>query len=234
MREALSWVINIFLTVVGVSQTHINLGHVNLTDVKSKPVRGYRMTARADAAERTGERIIDAMLGRYSTLPYDQIRLEDVAADSDVTVQTVIRRFGSKHGLLAATVEREMARLAADRSAALGATPESTLQALVRYYEQHGMLILKLYAEAHQAPGVPELAAQARAYHVNWCREAFSQALLGVADTTTRGRRLAQIVAICDATTWRILRFDGTLSPDQTELALWELLRPLLSHRTKR
>ena len=139
------------------------------------------MTARADAAERTGERIVDAMLGRFSAVPYDQIRLEDVAADAEVTVQTVIRRFGSKHGLLAATVEREMTRLATDRSAALGATPKSTLHALVCYYEQHGLLILKLYSEAHQAPGVPELAAQARAYHVNWCREAFSDALLGVA-----------------------------------------------------
>lgn len=188
------------------------------------------MTARAEQTERTGERIIDAMLRRYAETPYDRIRLEDVASDAEVTAQTVIRRFGSKHGLLAATVEREFVRLAADRAAAMGSSPESTLHALLRFYEDHGLLILKLYAEAHQAPGVPELAARGRAYHVSWCREAFAGSLAHVRGKALRERRLAQVVALCDATTWRILRFDGGLSPAQTEQALLELLQPLLAH----
>lgn len=200
--------------------------------MKSKPPRAYRMTARAVATERTGQRIIDAMLRRYAEVPYDRIRLEDVAADAEVTVQTVIRRFGTKHGLLAATVEREFTQLAADRAAAMGDSPESTLHSLVRYYENYGALILKLYAEAGQAPGAPELAARGRAYHVNWCREAFSETLGRSQNRSTRARRLAQIVAICDATTWRTLRFDGHLSPEQTEQALLEMLLPLLPPRT--
>ena len=196
--------------------------------MKSKPARPYRMTARAVAAEQTGERIIDAMLVRFADLPYDRIRLEDVASDAEVTVQTVIRRFGTKHGLLAATVERELTRLAADRAAALGESPQDTLHSLVRYYENHGALILKLYAEAGQAPGVPELAARARRYHVDWCRAAFGGSLAHSRDDLIRERRLAQVVAVCDATTWRILRFDGHLSREQTEQALLELLLPLL------
>jgi AcrR family transcriptional regulator len=199
-----------------------------MASMKSKSPRSYRMTARADAVERTGERIIDAMLKRYAGTPYDQIRLDDVAADAEVSVQTVIRRFGSKHGLLAATIEREQARLAADRTAAMGRAAESTLHELVRYYEDYGTLILKVYAEAHQAPGVPELAARGRAYHVEWCRRAFADALGGGDDPATRERRLAQVVAVCDATTWRILRYDGQLSPEQTEEALRELMLPLL------
>ena len=196
--------------------------------MKSKPARSYRMTARAVAAEQTGERIMDVMLVRFADLPYDRIRLEDVASDAEVTVQTVIRRFGTKHGLLAATVEREPTRLAADRAAALGETPQVTLLSLVRYYENHGALILKLYAEAGQAPGVPELAARARRYHVDWCRAAFGESLAHSEDDLIRERRLAQVVAVCDATTWRILRFDGHLSREQTEQALLELLLPLL------
>lgn len=53
--------------------------------------REYRMSARADAAELTGQRIIDCMLDRLRTTPYERIRLEDVAADAGVTSQTVIR-----------------------------------------------------------------------------------------------------------------------------------------------
>ena len=97
----------------------------------------------------------------------------------------------------------------------------------MRYYENHGALILKLYAEAGQAPGVPELASRAREYHVNWCREVFSESLEPGLDKRTRERRLAQVVAICDATTWRILRFDCQLSRQQTEQALMEMLLPL-------
>ncbi|WP_457206496.1 TetR/AcrR family transcriptional regulator [Nocardioides sp. P5_C9_2] len=199
--------------------------------MKSKTLRAYRMTARAEAAEQTGERILDAMLGRYAEVPYDRIRLEDVATDADVTVQTVLRRFGSKPGLLVATIERELVRLAAERGAALGEAPADTVHALVGYYEDHGTLILKMYAEAHQAPGVPELAARARDYHVGWCREAFAGAWADGPDETTRARRLAQVVALCDATTWRILRVDGHLSAQETEQALLELLLPLLPAR---
>ena len=137
--------------------------------------RAYRMTARAEAAERTGQRIIDAMLGLYADVPYDRIRLEDVAAEAEVTVQTVIRRFGTKHGLLAATVERELPGSPPTARPRWG-EPQGTLHSLVRYYENHGALILKLYAEAGQAPGVPELAARSRSYHVSWCREAFASA----------------------------------------------------------
>lgn len=200
-----------------------------MTYVKRNPPRSYQMTTRAETTERTGERILDAMLARYARVPYDQIRLDDVAADAAVTVQTVIRRFGSKPGLLAATVEREFTRLVGERAAAMGETPQSTLRALVLYYEDYGALILKLYSEAHQAPGVPELAARGRAYHVNWCREAFTDSLALHHNPGTRHRRLAQIVALCDATTWRILRHDGGLTPEQTESALSELLLPLLS-----
>ena len=196
--------------------------------MKSDTPRSYRMTARAEATERTGERIIDAMLARFATTPYDRVRLEDVAADAEVSAQTVIRRFGSKHGLFAATVERELAKIGAERAAALGESPASTLHALVRYYEDYALLILKVYAEAHQAPGVPELAARGRKFHVQWCHQAFGDALGPSSDKATRNRRLAQIVAICDATTWRILRQDGGLSPEQVEVALTEMLDPLL------
>ncbi len=196
-----------------------------------RPTRSYRMTARAEAVQRTGTRITDAMLRRFAELPYDQIRLEDVAEDAGVTVQTLVRRFGSKHGLLAATVQREQTRLAEERAEAMGHDPSITLRRLITYYEHYGLLILKLYAEAHQAPGVPEHAERARAYHVNWCRQAFADALRAIEEPSLRVRREAQIVALCDAHTWRILRFDGHLSMRQTESAIAELLLPLLSHK---
>jgi hypothetical protein len=43
-----------------------------------------------------------------------------------------------------------------------------------------------------------------------------------------RERRLAQFVALCDVYTWKLLRRDARLSRSQTELAMTELLNPLL------
>ena len=75
-------------------------------------------------------------------------------------------------------------------------------------------------------PGLPEIATRGRAFHVDWCRRAFT-----LDDSLTGAQtamRLAQIIAICDATTWRILRVDGGLDPAHTEVALGELLLPLV------
>lgn len=186
------------------------------------------MSARADAAAQTGERIVDAMLEALRTTPYERVRLEDIASAAGVTVQTVIRRFASKPALMTATVERELVRIAARREAALSAEPAETVRALVEHYEDYGLLILKTYSEAPLAEGLPEIVARGRAYHVDWCRRAFVDHLADREDRVDQQRRLAQIVAICDATTWRILRFDGGLDAPETEQALSELLMPLL------
>jgi hypothetical protein len=55
----------------------------------------------------------------------------------------------------------------------------------------------------------------------------FAPALKGRA-AGERRRRLAQLVAVCDVYTWKLLRRDSGLSRRQTELALVELLEPIL------
>ena len=184
------------------------------------------MTVRAKDAELTAERIVDAMLARLASTPYEHVRIEDVAADAGVTGQTVIRRFGSKPALMNATVERELAQIVAAREAAAHASQAETIHNLVVHYERYGALILKTYSESPLVPGLPEITARGRAFHVDWCRRAFALPPLPDRDVV---RRTAQLVAICDATSWRILRFDGALDPAQTEIALSELLLPLLA-----
>ena len=193
--------------------------------------RPYQMENRAAAAAETATRILDAAMTRYARMPYDRVRLEDVAADAAVTPQTVIRRFGGKPGLIVAVAERGMARITQARAARMGVDPADTIHDLVDHYEEYGALILKVYAEAGQIAGMPDLAAAGRRYHVDWCRQVFEPHLPTGLDAATRGRRLAQIVAVCDATVWRILREDAGLPPEQIERALGELLLPLLEAR---
>jgi AcrR family transcriptional regulator len=191
--------------------------------------RVYTMTARAAAMEQTGTRIVDAMLERFAGHPYDQVRLEDIASDSGVTVQTVIRRFGSKAGLMRATIERELGRIVVARENASRDEPGRIVSELVTHYEAYGALILKVYAEAGMIDGLDETVAAGRAYHLSWCRQTFEPLLATDADTRTQERRLAQITAACDATTWRILRIDCGLDLEQTRMALLELVEPLMA-----
>ena len=82
--------------------------------------RTYRQTARAKAAEETGIRIVEAFMARMEDCWFEEIRLEDVASDAGVTVQTVIRRFGGKDGLLEAiVVERAAHERVSDRKSAV-------------------------------------------------------------------------------------------------------------------
>jgi AcrR family transcriptional regulator len=185
------------------------------------------MTARAEAAAATAERILDAAVDVFWELPTDQISLDEVAQRAGVTVQTVIRRFGGRQGVLAAAADREAERVGGQRDEApVGDLPQA-VRVLVEHYEAYGDRVLKMLAEEAHVPGLRPIVDRGRAVHRDWCARVFAPALdrLGGVE---RKRRLAQLVAVCDVYTWKLLRRDAGLSRRQTELALVELLEPML------
>src|SRR5690348_6392232 len=70
----------------------------------SPPKRQYRMRARARSTEATRETILDAVEVAFEELLFDEITLEAIAERSGVSVQTILRHFGSKEGLYAASM----------------------------------------------------------------------------------------------------------------------------------
>jgi AcrR family transcriptional regulator len=192
--------------------------------------RQYRMVGRAQSAAATGERILDAAVEVFWELPSEHVSLDEVARRADVTVQTVIRRFGGRDGLFAAAAEREVERVRRQRDRAPAGDAAAAVRVLVDHYEAMGDRVLKLLSEEERVPRLRELADQGRAYHRDWCARVFASAL-GSNAGADRRRRLAQLVAICDVYTWKLLRRDAGLSRGQTELALAELLEPILEGR---
>lgn len=188
--------------------------------------RPYRMGARAESAAATGERILDAVTALFWEQPTDRISLDEVARCAGVSVQTVIRRFGNKELLFAAAAEQEVARVRAQRDTAPPGDLRAVVAVLVEHYEQFGDRVLKLLAEEDRMPALREIAEVGRELHRDWCARVFAPALAGMGGVA-RARRLAQVVAVCDVQTWKLLRRDSRLSRHQTELALVELLEPL-------
>jgi AcrR family transcriptional regulator len=191
------------------------------------PPRAYRMTARAEAAAATGERILDAAVDVFWELPTDAISLDAVADRAGVSVQTVIRRFGGREGLFSAAAEREAAKVTNQRDQAPAADVQGAVRILVDHYEATGDRVMRLLAEEDRIPRLRELTDSGRALHREWCERVFEPALARLARTGRR-RRLAQLVAVCDVYTWKLLRRDAGLSRRQTELAIVELLTPML------
>lgn len=185
------------------------------------------MVARAEAAAATAERILDAAVEVFWELPTDQISLDEVARRAGVTVQTVIRRFGGRNGLLAAGVERESEKVRRRRNEAVPGDAAGAVRILIEDYEVTGDPVMKMLAEEERIPGLRAIVEGGREIHRAWCARVFAPALARLRGTE-RERRLAQFVAVCDVYTWKLLRRDAGLSRRQTELAMVELLNPLL------
>lgn len=189
----------------------------------------YVMTARAAAAQATADRIIEAALKRFSSAAYDEVRLEDIAADAGVTVQTVLRRFNSKEGLARACQQAyEERAVEAARDRAVPGSVDEIAASVVQQYEDTGDLLLHLLRQEAAVPVFAELLTLGRKAHLHWCSEMFAQFLEG-RSRLERERLLAQVVAVCDVYTWFLLRRQQGLSRRQTVLAITELLNGLLS-----
>jgi AcrR family transcriptional regulator len=195
--------------------------------MKTAGGRDYRMTARAESAAATGERILDAAVALFWERPTDQIVLRDVADRAGVTVQTVIRRYGGREGLLSAAADRQSRVIEAERAVPVG-NVEAAVSVLLEHYERHGAGVLRLLAAEASSPVLAEFAEGGRQFHRQWCRDAFAPFLAHLTGVEA-DRRLAQVVAVCDVYTWKLLRLDAGLSRRQTHLATAELLAPLLT-----
>ena len=188
--------------------------------------RSYVMRERARTTAETGVRIVEATIELFAELPYSQLTLARVAERAGVTVQTVIRRFGDKEGLVAAAAAHVSSEVSAQRGAAPVGDLRGIVENLVSHYEAAGGIAMRLLAEEESSSTIAAITHAGRAYHRDWCLRVFAPWLVGLRGVA-RERRVAQLVAVCDVYTWKLLRRDAGLSRTQTRTALLELLEPL-------
>jgi AcrR family transcriptional regulator len=200
---------------------------VAVSQKEASETRPYRMGARAKATAKTAERILDAAEKVFDEGPLDEFTLAQVAERADVTVQTILRRFGSRKGLIAATLVHVGVKMGQNRGFPPEGDPGAAIDGLVDHYDRFGGRILRLLAEEERHEALQAMTDMGRTYHRNWCEEAFATALVGLRGVN-RDRRVAQVVAVTDIYVWKLLRRDRGLSGRQTKLAMRELLEPLL------
>jgi AcrR family transcriptional regulator len=189
----------------------------------STPKRKYRMTARADAATATQDRILDAAGGLFWRALGESPSLEDVAKSAGTTVQTVLRHFGSKDGLMEAALRRASEGVRKERGAAPVGDVPGAVRNLLEHYERYGEMVMRMLAEENRIPLLHKGIEHGREVHREWTARTFEPQLAKLADAA-RERRMAQLVAICDVYVWKVLRRDMKLGVTQTEAALIEII----------
>src|SRR5690349_12565862 len=107
------------------------------TNTDMKTTRTYTQTARAEAAEQTRLRILSATFDLQAERLTTEVSLDAIAERAEVSVQTILRRFGSKADLVEETIAWVNAEIAEERRVPAGDLP-AAIRVLLDHYEKHG------------------------------------------------------------------------------------------------
>jgi AcrR family transcriptional regulator len=188
--------------------------------------RPYRMNVRAERAADTRARILAAAESLFMERWLDEMSLRDVAARAGVALQTVVRHFGTRDALMHAMSQGVQERAEQQRFTAPAGDVAGAVATLVALMEEAGPRVLRALAQEDRIVGLRTAMDHGRATHRRWVETVFGPLL--PTSSAIRSRRLAQLVAITDIYTWKLLRLDQGLSRAGTELALVEMIERLL------
>lgn len=195
----------------------------------SSPSRGYNQTARAEAAEATTRRIVESFLSRAESEWFDKIKLEDVAADAGVTVQTVIRKFGGKQGLLD-VAHKHMGESVAVRRKVIPGDLDRAVDALTHDYEEMGRLVLRLLDQEQMHPMLKPTLDVGRQGHREWLAEVFAEELASQVPAR-RQAMLDALVVAADIYIWKLMRLDMGRSVPAYKQVVRQMIRAALAGR---
>ncbi len=188
--------------------------------------RAYNQGARALAAEKTAERILDAFQRRVCEGWFEEITLEAVARDAEVTVPTVVRRFGGKEGLLDAVQARLSAEIQ-ERRAIRPGDACAAIRSAVEDYEVAGDLVIRFLAQEERHAPFKAMNNIGRAYHRAWVAKVFA---LWLDDLGPKAReaRLDALVMALDVYVWQVLRRDMGRSREAVEQLMRSFVEGIL------
>jgi AcrR family transcriptional regulator len=189
--------------------------------------RNYQQSARAAATSGNTERIMAAAFELFLERPFEQITLAGVAERAGVGLQTVIRRVGTKDGLVAAVNSWLAPRVADDGLGAPGnPDPAHVAAAFRRHYDKWATAIERTLTQADSSPALAANASSGRAAHREWLGVTFADALATARrPDVLRGR----LVAVTGVEHWLVLTRHEGLTADQAEQTLRMLMTAILA-----
>lgn len=189
--------------------------------------RVYRQSARASAVLDTEQQIVDALTALLAERWFDEITLDDIAAAAGTTRQTVIRRFGSKTGVLSAMAARMDASIRAGRWSMPAESVADIVALLMDDYERTGDIIVRTLGQEARIPEFAAVLDGGRKGHREWIADMF-KAWLDQLDGQARQDRLAQLLVQTDVWIWHLLRRAQGYSAAETHRLMTQAIERLL------
>jgi AcrR family transcriptional regulator len=188
--------------------------------------RPYTLKARSDAKQETHRRILRAgteLLWEKVSL---EITLDDVAERSGVTVQTILRHFGTREGLLAEVERALQAEVLEERRATAGDVEEA-VRVIFDHYERRGDAVLRLLGQEFWNERIRAGMDAGRRLHREWVEAVFAPQL-GGCRAVEREQLTDLLVVATDVYTWKLLRRDRLLERQQAEERVTRLIAAIL------
>jgi len=165
------------------------------------------MVRRREQTAATGERLLAEGWAAFSTQPYEEVRLSDVAENADVTVQTLHARFGTKDEFFASVYRWWIAGQHTRRDLARPGDVADAVAVVFDHYEAHGAAILRMIAQEDRIPTVREYTDFGRQLHRQWVLMVFGP-FLDDAPPRARPDLHEALIVATDVFVWRLLRLD--------------------------
>jgi AcrR family transcriptional regulator len=189
--------------------------------------RAYEMTARRAAVERTRERILETAYELFIALPYDEVTIDGIAEQAEVSRQTVHRQFGSKEDLVVAITDWRRP-IEDDRS--MQAEPgdiETAVRVQIDRYEAFGDAIVRFLELEGRIDAVDHFLEVGRDSHRAEIEHTFGP-YLPSQECTERDHAVLALYAATDVMVWKLLRRDFGRSRAETETIIRSLVGGVL------
>jgi AcrR family transcriptional regulator len=185
------------------------------------------MRARAEAAADTRRRILQATFDLAGEKLSLEIVLSDVAERAEVSVQTVLRHFGSREALFDATTTFAHEHIVAER-----ATPTGDVRAAVdvifSHYEDRGDAVLRFLGQELWDERVRQVTELGRRTHREWVQTVFAPQL-DAYPAADRDALIDLLVVATDVYTWKLLRRDRKLDRETAEQRVQHMIFALVT-----
>lgn len=193
----------------------MNLFRVYICDMNTtEKKRAYQMSERAKQVARNDRKIMNALSDLWIELPLSEITLDIISQKSGVTVRTILRKFGSKEGLLKACIEKDADRFTIKRKEVMPGDLNGILDALLEEYEHMGDALIRTLTVEYNFHSTQELLHKARTMHREWCAYVF-EPYLPTETSESYETVLLAFIAGTEFYLWKLLRRDLGKSREQ-------------------
>ena len=190
--------------------------------------REYRQDIRAQQTQANTDRIVSTAVALVKkTRRTADITLDDVSRDAGVTVRTILRRFGSRDGVLEAAFGEIKQEFKGYRAPTPPGDVDAAVRTLLDQYERIGDMNIRALEQEQQLPLLHRALTDARRSHREWLEHIFGPQLEGLSPRP-REAKLTALYAATDVYLWKLLRRDLKLDRSDTEQAFRHLVHGVL------